>query len=220
VAGQSLGGLLISADVLGTTWRPAFLVSVPAGLVLLAVAWRRLPAGGQRAQRLDLTGVALLSAAMLALVVPLVLGPDLHWPAWTWACLAVSGPAFAVLWAAERRVARRGGAPLIDPRLLARPVIAWGLAAQSAATATYFAVLFILALYLQQGLGRSATYSGLALVSWVAAFGTAYLALAPHPDQAVHGFAVICLALAGTALAAAAMAAVAVRAAGATGPGL
>jgi MFS family permease len=320
VAGQSLGGLLISADVLGTTWRPAFLVSVPAGLVLLAVAWRRLPAGGRRAQRLDLTGVALLSAAMLALIVPLVLGPDLHWPAWAWACLAVSGPAFALLWAAERRVARRGGAPLIDPRLLARPVIAWGLAAQSAATATYFAVLFILALYLQQGLGRSATYSGLALVSWVAAFGvpglvlgrlpgrarglaapagavllaagfaglgacllagdtsgaalmtllgvaglglgtgftgtlslltgsvtqehaaalsglfntttrtggvigtaafgTAYLALAPHPDQAVHGFAVICLALAGTALAAAAMASLAVRAAGAVRPGL
>jgi hypothetical protein len=47
--------------------------------------------------------------------VPLVLGPDLHWPAWAWAwaCLAVSGPAFAVLWAAERRVARRGGAPLM-----------------------------------------------------------------------------------------------------------
>jgi hypothetical protein len=46
-----------------------------------------------------------------------------------------------------------------------------------------------------------------------AAFGTAYLALAPHPDQAVRGFTVICLTLAGTALAAAAMATVAVRAA-------
>jgi hypothetical protein len=31
--------------------------------------------------------------------------------------------------------------------------------------------LFTLALYLQQGLGKSAGYSGLALVSWVAAFG-------------------------------------------------
>jgi MFS family permease len=41
----------------------------------------------------------------------------------------------------------------------------------AACTATYFAVLFTLALYLQQGLGKSAGYSGLALVSWVAAFG-------------------------------------------------
>src|SRR6266536_5672523 len=31
----------------------------------------------------------------------------------------------------------------------------------------------IFAQYLQQGLGRSATYSGLVLVSWVAAFGIA-----------------------------------------------
>jgi hypothetical protein len=60
---------------------------------------------------------------------------------------------------------------LVDLQLLARPAIAWGLAAQAVATATYFAVLFTLALYLQQGLGKSAAYSGLALVSWVAAFG-------------------------------------------------
>jgi hypothetical protein len=36
---------------------------------------------------------------------------------------------------------------------------------------TYFSPLFTLALYLQQSLGKSALYSGLALVSWVAAFG-------------------------------------------------
>jgi len=313
VAGQSLGGLLISANVLGETWRPAFLVNVPAGLVLLALAWRCLPAGGRRPERLDLTGVALLSAAMLLLVVPLVLGPGAGWPPWAWAGLAASGPVFALLWTAERRIAGRGRAPLVDPRLLARPAIAWGLASQAAATATYFAVLFTLALYLQQGLGRSAAYSGLALVSWVAAFGvpgpvlgrlpararalaapagavilaagfaglgtsllagdtsgvvlmtllgvaglglgagftgslsyltgavggehaaalsglfntttrtggvigtaafgTLYLALAPHPDRAVRGFGVTCLALAAAALAAAVMAGLAVRAA-------
>jgi len=76
-------------------------------------------------------------------------------------------PAFALLWFVERR----HGQPLVDPGLLARPAVGWGLAAQAACTATYFAVLFTLALYLQQGLGKSAAYSGLALVSWVAAFG-------------------------------------------------
>jgi len=44
-----------------------------------------------------------------------------------------------------------------------------------------------------------------------AAFGTAYLALVHHPGQAVHGFAVVNVALAVTALAAAAMAALSVR---------
>ena len=188
VAGQSLGGVLISADIAGTTWRPAFAVNVPAGLVLLWLARRYLPADGRRTAwtrrtagartagtagtvserpRLDLAGVALLSAAMMLLVLPLVLGRDEGWPAWTWACLAASVPAFALLWWVERR----HGRPLVDPGLLARPAVGWGLAAQAACTATYFAVLFTLALYLQQGLGKSPAYSGLALVSWVAAFG-------------------------------------------------
>jgi hypothetical protein len=44
-----------------------------------------------------------------------------------------------------------------------------------------------------------------------AAFGTLYLALVHHPSQAVRGFAVVCLALAGVALLAAAMGAASVR---------
>ena len=34
LAGQVLGGVLVSADLLGTGWRPVFLVNVPIGLVL------------------------------------------------------------------------------------------------------------------------------------------------------------------------------------------
>jgi predicted MFS family arabinose efflux permease len=182
VAGQSLGGLLISADVAGTTWRPAFGVNVPAGLLLLWLAWRYLPGDGRRADgraRVDLAGVGVLSAAMVLLVLPLVLGQGEGWPAWTWGCLAASVPAFGLLWVVER--AREQ--PLVDPRLLARPAVGWGLASQAAGTATYFAVLFTLALYLQQGLGKSAAYSGLALVSWVAAFGVPGPVLGRFPGR-------------------------------------
>lgn len=42
-----------------------------------------------------------------------------------------------------------------------------------AATGSYYALLFTLAQYLQQGLGRSPLVSGLTLVPWVAAFGLA-----------------------------------------------
>lgn len=172
VAGQSLGGLLISANLFGLTWRPVFLVNVPAGMVLMVLAWRYLPVHRQHpADPIDLGGVATLTAALLLLVLPLMLGRDEGWPAWTFACLAASVPAFAAFAAAERRTARRGGQPLVDLQLLRRPAIGWGLASQAANTATYFAMLFTLALYLQQGLGKSAAYSGLALVSWVAAFG-------------------------------------------------
>jgi MFS family permease len=173
VAGQVLGGLLISADILGSTWRPVFLINVPAGLVLLWLAWRYLPPDAPARQRLrpDALGTAALLGALVLLIIPLVLGRDAGWPPWTWVCLALSVPGFGVLWMVERRVVAGGGRPLVDPRLLARPTISWGLASQAAATGTYFAMLFTLALYLQSGLGKSAVYSGLALVSWVAAFG-------------------------------------------------
>ena len=183
VAGQALGGLLISANLAGTTWRPVFLVNVPTGVVLLWLAWRRLPAADQHAadqhaadrhaarQRTDIRGTAALLATLLLLVIPLVFGPGSGWPAWSLVSLAASAPAFVVLWLTETRVARAGGRPLVDTELLARPAVGWGLAAQSAATGTYFGILFTLALYLQSGLGKSAAYSGLALVAWVAAFG-------------------------------------------------
>ncbi|TGB07249.1 MFS transporter, partial [Streptomyces sp. MZ04] len=45
-AGQVLGGILVSADLFGTGWRPVFLVNVPVGAVLLVVAGRVLPRDG------------------------------------------------------------------------------------------------------------------------------------------------------------------------------
>jgi MFS family permease len=55
VIGQVLGGALISADVLGSGWRPVFLINVPIGALLVSAAMRYLPhqAGARRAQ-LDL----------------------------------------------------------------------------------------------------------------------------------------------------------------------
>jgi hypothetical protein len=57
--------------------------------------------------------------------------------------------------------------------VIARPTVSRSLAALLLATGTYYALLFTLAQYLQQGLGRSPFLSGLTLVPWVAAFGAA-----------------------------------------------
>jgi hypothetical protein len=141
----------------------------------LALAGVRVRPTGRTAgrQRLDLLGVATLSSALLLLVLPLVLGRDEGWPAWTHVCLAASVPAFALFVLAERRLARRGGHPLVALELLRRPPVVFALASQAVIRATYLGLLFVLALYLQHGLGRSPTYSGLAVVPWVAAFGVA-----------------------------------------------
>jgi MFS family permease len=172
VVGQVLGGVLVSADLFGAAWRPVFLINLPVGVGLFAVARYALPADVRgSARRIDLAGVFCLSAALLLLVLPLVLGRDAGWPLWSWLCLAASLPALALFVAVEHRVGRTGGQPLIALALLRRGPVAWALVSQAASRAAYFALLFVLALYLQQGLGRSAVYSGLVLVAWVAAFG-------------------------------------------------
>jgi MFS family permease len=43
VAGQVLGGVLVSADLFGMGWRPIFLINLPIGVALFAAALRFLP---------------------------------------------------------------------------------------------------------------------------------------------------------------------------------
>src|SRR5437667_11464019 len=77
IAGQVLGGLLVSADVLGLAWRPVFLINVPIGIVAIALTWwlvpeSRAPAG----LRLDPGGVVLVSVSLLLLLYPLIRGEE------------------------------------------------------------------------------------------------------------------------------------------------
>ncbi len=157
VLGQILGGVLISADIAGTGWRPIFLVNVPICVAVLAVAARVLPPDQQRStSRIDVPGVATLSASLLLVVLPLTLGRGQGWPAWTWVSLCAAVPAGWLFLAAQRRATLAGRIPLVDTRLLARPPVALGLLALLAATGTYYSLLFTLAQYAQQGLGSSA----------------------------------------------------------------
>ena len=162
VIGQVLGGVLVSADVLGTGWRPVFLVNVPIGVALLVWARRHLPGDhGEAARQLDPFGVILLSFSVLLLVVPLVLGHEEHWPAWGWAALAASVVLFGVFVAMERSVAARGGSPLVSGRVLRAPGMLAGAAALFVALINYAGYLFSMALHLQSGLGESPARAGL-----------------------------------------------------------
>ena len=184
VCGQLLGGALVSANVAGLHWRAIFLVNVPVGLAVIASAARSLPRDQARTGRsVDLAGVATLSIAVLLIAVPLALGRSLGWPLWTWVCLTLSVPAAALFVAVERSVASRGGAPLVNLEALSGHRVRWGLCGVAAATGTYYGLLFTLALYLQQGLGRTPAVSGLTLVPWVAAFGIAGQVVRRLPDD-------------------------------------
>jgi MFS family permease len=170
VLGQVLGGVLVSADLFGSSWRPVFLVNVPVGLLVLACG-RLLPAGRYDGVRtLDLPGLAVLTPAVLAFVLPLVLGQPLGWPAWGWALLAASLAGFALLAVVEQRVAKRGGQPILPRSLLGLPGMLAGLGGLFVTMSIFGGWLFGLALELQDGLGESALHAGLTFVPCGVAF--------------------------------------------------
>ncbi|MER5467469.1 MFS transporter [Streptomyces sp. NPDC002685] len=174
-AGQVLGGLLVSADLFGTGWRPVFLVNVPVGAVLLVVGGRVLPRDDVRAtgrsRGLDLPGLVLLAAAVSLFTVPLVLGQEEDWPLWSWLSLTAAAVVFALFCGYESRLARRGGAPLIAPRVLRHPGIALAVFRLLAVMAVNAGFLFSLTLHLQGGLGDSALRAGLTFAPTAVVFG-------------------------------------------------
>lgn len=173
--GQSLGGVLVSADLFGTGWRPVFLVNVPIGVVLLALAPRVLPRDSRRAPErrrgLDLPGLTVLAGAVTLFTVPLVLGQEEGWPVWGWVCLGLSAALFGLFMVLESRLARRGGAPLVSTRVLRAPGMARAVVVIALTMAVNAGFLFAIALHLQSGLGYSALRTGLTFVACAVTFG-------------------------------------------------
>jgi MFS family permease len=187
VLGQVVGGLLVSADLFGTTWRPIFLVNVPVGLALLAFG-RLLPAADadRPRRKLDLPGLGILTPAVLAFVLPLVLGESLGWPAWGWGLLVLGVVLAAALGPVERLVHARGGQPILPRSLLAAPGVATGIGGMFTLMAIFGGWLFVLTLHLQDGLGYSPLRSGLTVVPAALAFALVSLNWRRVPASAHH----------------------------------
>ncbi len=170
VAGQVLGGLIISANLFGWSWRPCFLVNVPVGLVVLIASRRVLPKdSGEPGRGLDPLGVAVLTPSVLAVVVPLVLGHDERWPLWGWLLLGAGLLGFGLFAAVEARVARRGGSPVIPARVLRHPGFAVGVGTLALSMVLMMGLLFSITLHLQGALGFGPLGSGLAFAPQAAA---------------------------------------------------
>jgi MFS family permease len=206
VAGQVLGGVLVSANLFGSTWRPVFLVNVPIGLAVAVLVPRMVPRDQARGtSRLDLAGLAVAAPAVFLVVLPLVLGHQEGWPAWTFASVAAGLVLAAVFVAVERKVAARGGDPLLRLDVLRAPGISPGLVSLALAMIAYGGFLFSLALHLQAGLGENALRAGLTFAPAAAAFGLCgfYWRKLPariHHALTVGGFAVAAVAFLALAL--------------------
>lgn len=161
-AGQLLGGALVQADLFGLGWRTIFLINLPVAGAALVLAPRRIPESrAERPPKFDVTGVALVTAGLVALVLPLVEGRALGWPLWTWASLAVAPTLFVVFVAHQRRLENAGGTPLLSPQLFSRKGLRAGLMTQLAFWCGQAALFLVLALYLQEGRHLDPLHAGL-----------------------------------------------------------
>jgi len=165
VVGQLVGGLLVSADIAGTSWRPIFLVNVPIGLVVLVVAARIVPATKSgHPLGIDLPGTVLFAATLTALLVPLAEGHSLGWPAWCWLLLVLAVILGATTFAVEKRTEARGEVPLLPPSLLRLSSMSRGLVMVLLFSIGFGAFMFVFALTVQDGLHEDALHGGLAIL--------------------------------------------------------
>jgi MFS family permease len=191
--GQLLGGLLVSADLFGLSWRPVFLVNVPVGVLLLAAVGQVLtPAGAGEgagwvgARRFDVSGTVVLALGMAAFTTSLTVGREAGWPWWTWA--ALGGSVVLLTWFVRHQL--RTEHPLLDLVVLRPRGMRSGLLACAVVMGCYAALLFTFTLYVQDDLGWTAFAAGIAFLPYTIGFGVMSLTWTRMPERVVRALPV------------------------------
>ena len=169
--GPVLGGFLIEAGGPELGWRMTFLVNVPFGLsaIVLGLSWfprplislpQRRSRPGARIDRLpslDPVGSALLGLAVLAILFPFVE----RGLAVTWVLLPL-GFLLILVWVKwERHYARTGGSPMVDLNVFSTRSFTNGTIIMALYFLGMTSVWVLVAIYVQEGNGKSALEAGL-----------------------------------------------------------
>ncbi|MBF4622941.1 MFS transporter [Clavibacter sp. VKM Ac-2872] len=185
--GPIVGGLIIQAAGEESGWRLVFFVNLPVGLATVIAAIFLLPsrrvaeevAGDVRAQSgqaragapakpaapaasgVDLVGILLVSAGLVALLVPLIDGQDQGWPLWTYLSLAGGVVLLAIFGAWEVMQTKRSKGVLVPPHLFSHAAFTGGVILAMVYFAAFTSIFFTISILWQSGLGNSALESGL-----------------------------------------------------------
>jgi len=116
---------------------------------------------GPAASGVDLVGILLVSAGLVALLVPLIDGQDQGWPLWTYLSLAGGVVLLALFGAWEVRQTKRAKGVLVPPRLFTHPAFTGGVILAMVYFAAFTSIFFTISILWQSGLGNSALESGL-----------------------------------------------------------
>ena len=165
IAGPAMGGFLVAW--LGWQW--VFLVNVPAGGLVLVLAWLLLERGpgasqyrrGQGASSFDWTGAAVSGVILLVLLLVVGNGNGLGWRS---APVIVGGIAVVILTAGFIWWELRVRVPMLDLRLFANQVFGLGVAAAWLSFFGSSAARFMMPFYLQRVLLYAPEQVGLMMI--------------------------------------------------------
>lgn len=180
-AAAALGPLLGGFLTTNASWRWAFFINIPIGLVAILGAIFVVQESVERKGRLkfDVPGIILVGLGIGAIVFGLIEGQSYGWWTpkqtftlgsftWPFSGISITPVSFLigilaltafVVW--EMRLSRRGGDPLFDFTLLRFRGFRFGLITVAIVALGEFGVIFVLSLFLQGVLGYTAFQTGL-----------------------------------------------------------
>jgi len=164
--GVALGPVIGGAVVQGISWEAIFWLNVPVALVAIPLVRYALPESFGRRQRLDLVGLVLAAAGVVAIVWAVIHGND---DGWTSAPVAGGLVVGAALVAAFLVRESRTDHPLVPLRLFRVRSFAVTNASAFLFSAGVFGTVFVLSQYLQIALGYSPLAAGVRTLPWTAA---------------------------------------------------
>ncbi|HUA28100.1 MAG TPA: MFS transporter [Streptosporangiaceae bacterium] len=164
--GPILGGWLLDTF----WWGSVFLINVPVIVIALAAVILLMPESrSERRPRLDLTGVVISSAGLVALVYGFIKAGEDGWGDATAVATMAAGVvtlAGFVFW--ERRVSRRpGGQPLVQLNLFESAGFTWGTILSTLVSFALFGILFAMPLYFRDVRGLDSLGAGLRLLPMI-----------------------------------------------------
>ncbi|MEV6173471.1 MFS transporter [Streptomyces sp. NPDC051954] len=167
VTGPLLGGVLTDLDLFGLGWRAVFLINIPFGvLAVVLAAWCLPESRSDRAPRLDVPGVVLVTLAAIGLMYPLVQGREQGWPAWMFAVMAGALLLLVPFALYQRRRHGKDGSALIPPTLFRHRSFTAGVFVVMLAFSGITSFFLVLTYQMQLGLGWSAIRTALVTVAF------------------------------------------------------
>ena len=159
----ALGPVVGGAIVEGLNWNWIFWLNVPIGIVLIPLAWIGLVESRGASNRLDLPGLGLVSAGLLAVVWGLIRGnPD----GWTSPGVVLSLGAGLALLIAFVLWERRSPAPMLPLRFFRSRSFSMANLSSLLMYFGMFGSIFLLSQFLQIVQGYSPLQAGLRVLPW------------------------------------------------------